>query len=653
MTEEGWLAESLQRKNAMEKRFHGRIRLARFFLNLSAPQSYLGDTRIPGASEIVDSFGRIVWTLESYWGRFRVSLPRRQVETLGATVSHDTYFFQAGLLRMVALAVIAACVGSIHVVGAPGSLLWAFQTNDGVISSPTMGVDGTIYIGSDDGKVYALDGKIGAKKWDYQTGGRVRSTPAVGPDGTVYVGSYDTKMYALNKTTGAKLWEFATGGEILSSPALGPSGTLYFGSGYRDVGGQKAYDGKIYAIDARTGVEIWRYQVQSTRPAVWGSAAIAEEGTIYIGASDNSVYALHGKTGARVWQDQFGGDVWAPALLGNGFLCAGGGTHFRALNTVTGAMKWDYDTGISSDGSPVVGPDGTVYFGDDAGKLHAVDGGSGLKKWSFDTGWEIDSTPAIAADGTIYTGSGNGGTLGPGKSLYALDSITGTMLWKYKTGGGVYSSPAIGTDGTVYFGSDDGKVYAVTGTAGLARSPWPMFRNNPQRTGFGGGGGIQVPVITQQPQSQIVAAGAAVVFSVAAIGTLPFSYQWQWNGIDLPGATGLTLKLANVTVGQAGVYIVVISNSAGSTSSQLTSLNVNPVVLPPLTLKEPEVTLSGKFICRITGSEGQKVVLLGSADLVHWTTVVTNTLTVGGAYFVDDRAFGAIQRFYCATPLSD
>jgi len=65
----------------------------------------------------------------------------------------------------------------------------------------------------------------------------VRSSPAIGSDGTVYVGSYDKKLYALNGKTGVKLWEFETGDEVESSPAIGSDGTVY-------VGGDK----KLYAI---------------------------------------------------------------------------------------------------------------------------------------------------------------------------------------------------------------------------------------------------------------------------------------------------------------------------------------------------------------------------------------------------------------------
>ena len=64
------------------------------------------------------------------------------------------------------------------------------------------------------------------------------SSPAIRPDGTVYVGSRDKKLYAINGKSGLKLWEFETGGIVVSSPAIGSDGTLYVGS----------VDYKLYAI---------------------------------------------------------------------------------------------------------------------------------------------------------------------------------------------------------------------------------------------------------------------------------------------------------------------------------------------------------------------------------------------------------------------
>ena len=87
------------------------------------------------------------------------------------------------------------------------------------------------------------------------------------------------------------------------------------------------------------------------------------------------------------------------------------------------------------------------------------------------------SSPAIGADGTVYVGSDD-------KNVYALDGATGAKKWEFKTGGGVRSSPAIGADGTLYIGSIDKKVYAIkTDSTGPAKSPWPMFGQNAQRTG--------------------------------------------------------------------------------------------------------------------------------------------------------------------------
>jgi hypothetical protein len=74
-------------------------------------------------------------------------------------------------------------------------------------------------------------------RWSYTTGRRVSSSPAIGADGTVYVGSYDDKLYALGPD-GSLKWSYTTGDWVESSPAIGADGTLYVGS----------HDGKLYAF---------------------------------------------------------------------------------------------------------------------------------------------------------------------------------------------------------------------------------------------------------------------------------------------------------------------------------------------------------------------------------------------------------------------
>jgi len=103
----------------------------------------------------------------------------------------------------------------------------------------------------------------------------------------------------------------------------------------------------------------------------------------------------------------------------------------------------------------------------------------GTPIWEFETRTAVESSPAIGSDGTVYVGSGIFY-----KKLYAINGKTGVKLWEFQTGDRVWSSPAIGPDGTVYVGSYDRKLYAIkTDSKGLAKSPWPMFRQNARHTG--------------------------------------------------------------------------------------------------------------------------------------------------------------------------
>ncbi|HYV32793.1 MAG TPA: immunoglobulin domain-containing protein, partial [Candidatus Binatia bacterium] len=75
------------------------------------------------------------------------------------------------------------------------------------------------------------------------------------------------------------------------------------------------------------------------------------------------------------------------------------------------------------------------------------------------------------------------------------------------------------------------------------------------------------PTILAQPESRTVLAGFNVTLSAAVFGKAPLSYQWRFNGADIPGATNATLLLNNVTTNQAGSYSFVVSNDLGSASS--------------------------------------------------------------------------------------
>ena len=86
------------------------------------------------------------------------------------------------------------------------------------------------------------------------------------------------------------------------------------------------------------------------------------------------------------------------------------------------------------------------------------------------------------------------------------------------------------------------------------------------------------PEITVQPQEQVVAEGENATFTVGVASELPVSYQWRFNGADLPTETDARLVLANVTTNQLGLYSVVVSSSAGAVISDSAALKFTDVI---------------------------------------------------------------------------
>ena len=110
-------------------------------------------------------------------------------------------------------------------------MLWNYTTGVGVRFAAVEGspavAGGVVYVGSNDGKVYALDAFGGSPLWNFTTGGPVSSSLAIFKD-TVFVSSNDRKLYALDAQTGNIVWNY-TVGSALSSPSVS-NGIVYVGA---------------------------------------------------------------------------------------------------------------------------------------------------------------------------------------------------------------------------------------------------------------------------------------------------------------------------------------------------------------------------------------------------------------------------------------
>ena len=318
---------------------------------------------------------------------------------------------------------------------------WTFTTAASVDGTATV-AGGIVYIGDDNGNIYAIDAATGALRWKLPTGSSVVSRPAV-VDGTVYVGSENNDVYALNAATGAVLWKYNTGGSVDSGPAVS-DGLVYVGNDNNEV----------FALDAATGAVRWTQQNVgdnvTTNPAVVG-------GTVYVGCDDNSVYALNAATGAIRWQRPTHGQVnSSPAVVGGVVFVGSDDGNVYALNATTGAVEWTRPTGGKVDSSPAVAG-GVVFIGSDNGKVFALDAATGAVEWSRLTGGAVDSSPVISG-GLVFVGSND-------SYVYALDAATGAVRWRVNTNGQVNSTPAV-SGGMVYIGTDNDAVYALTATTG-------------------------------------------------------------------------------------------------------------------------------------------------------------------------------------------
>ena len=271
--------------------------------------------------------------------------------------------------------------------------------------------------------------------WNYTTGGGIGSSPAV-VGGVVYIGSYDGKVYALNANNGIQLWNYTAGATVESSPAV-VNGVVYIGSEVSTVLNGN-YFGSVYALNATNGNKLWNYTTGNYYNYVESSPAVVG-GVVYIGSSEGitpepptfasagNVYALNATNGDKLWNYTTGSNVDSSPAVVDGVVYVGSGNgNVYALNASSGAKLWIYTTNGWVDSSPAV-VDGVVYVGSFDSNVYALNASSGAKLWIYTTGAPVFSSPAVV-NGVVYIGSLNG-------NVYALNATNSHKLWNYTTGG--------------------------------------------------------------------------------------------------------------------------------------------------------------------------------------------------------------------------
>ena len=301
-----------------------------------------------------------------------------------------------------------------------GDVIWDKPFPADFAAAPSI-IDGTIYVGGTDFKLYCIDANTGDTIYTKIFPSQIVSSPYIDGD-MLYFGCRDKKLYAFNRETRETEWSFPTGGDVDSSPKVLDE-AVYFGS----------LDGCFYAVDTVTQALKWEYDCGNGY-SVKSSPAISDDNVVFgcykVGESSGKVVCLD-IDGFSDGNDGFTGEINTSGSAGD--------------------VLWEYPTLDGIRGSASV-MNGKVFMGSDDGKLHCISLDDGSLEWDMGTGDSITGCPATVPEtNSVVFGSRDG-------YIYHLNATTGTQIWKTQAASYV-NSPATVADGRVYVGDLDYHLY--------------------------------------------------------------------------------------------------------------------------------------------------------------------------------------------------
>jgi outer membrane protein assembly factor BamB len=296
-------------------------------------------------------------------------------------------------------------------------------------------------------------GPVATPAWAFDAGAPIWADTAFADD-VVYVGADDGRLHALEAKTGKELWAFRAGGPIRARVARA-GGDVFV----------QADDGNLYKLDAATGAERFRVAVnakpierlppgEKSRFDRVASAATAAGGRLYLGTHDGHVLALDPGDGRRLWDFAAGDLVLSTPVVDGGRVYFGSfDGNVYAVDAASGALVWKHDTGAAVTSTPAL-YDGRVIVGSRSYDLLALDGKTGAPGWTRYVWFSWVESPASILGGTAYVGSSDAA------QVYALDARSGRSHWEVDVHGWAWGQPAV-TEERVFVGTSATPHYLV------------------------------------------------------------------------------------------------------------------------------------------------------------------------------------------------
>jgi outer membrane protein assembly factor BamB len=329
--------------------------------------------------------------------------------------------------------------------------------------------------------------------------GPIYSSPAVGDDGNIYIGTQGG--YVVLSSSG-QISDTQPSSPVWASPSLDPrEDKAYFGdnNGYLHIypsGEKYRYRSSlfspfysIYAAPVITDSYIYIvnlggqiFKVSKAKPdntldvvnikKEVRSSPVLYDGNLFIATVDGYVYSINASTMKINWQkdltDNFYGG-FAIDTFGNLYIA---GNTLHKLNSNDGSEIWKYELNSQAYSNPIISLNGfIIYVGDKSGTLHAVDFSSDLF-WKKDELGSILCSGVIGDDNVIYI---SGGTL-----LYAIDAVNGEILDSIELRSFVESNPVL-HNGKIYIADEAGYLYIIGVSGDSIQDPdfsWPMFQKD-------------------------------------------------------------------------------------------------------------------------------------------------------------------------------